>query len=296
MRIVVLALVALAWVAWPRPAAACATCSCGDPTITSMGTEQSFAGRLRLSLGYSHRSDRSGAPRVDEEARGEDRLDLNVAYSPTKWLQLAATLPLVQRTVTEVDLDRDTLRGSGDLDLRARLTVWTNRRFAPRHTVGLLAGATLPTAGVREDAMGEALDLDHQLGGLALTPRAGVYYLQLVHPWSLYASVSAAHVVKVAGDEKAGDHVNATAAAQWQPGETWGVRLAVDGKLEDRASDGRGGMADTGGASVFLSPGVIWSPRLDWVVEASVQLPVVNALHGTHSESPVVLLASSVDF
>ena len=296
MRIVVVVLVALAWVARPRPAAACATCSCGDPTITSMGTEQAFAGRLRMSLGYSHRSDRSGAPRVNEEERGEDRLDLNVAYAPSKWLQLAVTLPLVQRTVTEVDLGRDTMRGSGDLDVRARLTVWTNRKFAPRHTAGLIVGATLPTAGVREDAMGEVLDLDHQLGGLAVTPRAGVFYLQLVHPWSLYASVSAAHVVSVAGDEKAGDHVNATAAAQWQPGETWGVRLAVDGKLEDRASDAAGAMADTGGASVFLSPGVIWSPMMDWVVEASVQLPVVNALHGTHSESAVVLLASSVDF
>ncbi|MFP2933934.1 hypothetical protein ACLESO_54180, partial [Pyxidicoccus sp. 3LG] len=34
----------------PGPRAwACATCACGDPTLTSMGAEQPFSGRLRLS-------------------------------------------------------------------------------------------------------------------------------------------------------------------------------------------------------------------------------------------------------
>jgi hypothetical protein len=282
--------------AWPRAAAACATCSCGDPTITSMGTEQSYAGRLRVSLGYSHRSDAQGEAHVDEEDHDERRLDLSAAYSPTMWLQLAASLPLLERQVTEVDLSRDTLRGTGDLDVRARLTLWRDRHFAPRHLAGVSAGATLPTARVQQGAMGEALDLDHQVGGLAVAPRLGVFYTQLHHPWSIYASLSATHIVSVSGDERAGDNLAATAALQWQPGEVWGLRLAVDGKLEDRGKRGHELLADTGGAAVFVSPGVIYSPVVDLVFEAQVQLPVVNALYGRHDESPVVLIATSYDF
>jgi hypothetical protein len=280
----------------PRAASACATCSCGDPTITSMGTEQSYPGRLRASLGFVQRSDVQGVERVDDEHHDERRLDLSVAYSPTRWLQLAASLPLVQRRVTEVDLSSDTLRGPGDLDLRARATLWRDRGFAPRHLVGLSAGVTLPTAAVQRDAGGTALDLDHQVGGLAVTPRVGVFYTQLRHPFSLYASLSAAHVFRAFGDERAGDNLAATAALQWQPGETWGLRLGHDAKVEDRAKRGHALLADTGGGALFVTPGVIYSPLVDLVFEAQLQLPVVNGLYGHHSESPVVLLATSYDF
>jgi hypothetical protein len=280
----------------PRVASACSTCSCGDPTITSMGTEQSYAGRLRMSLGYTRRSDQQGQALVDEEDHEEQRLDLNVAYSPTVWLQLAASLPLVERQVAEVDLSRDTLRGSGDVDLRARMTVWRDRAFAPRHIVGVSAGVTLPTAEVQRDPMGQALDLDHQLGGLAVAPRVGVFYTQLRHPWSMYASLSATHLFLAFGDERAGDNLAATAALQWQPGEAWGLRLAADGRLEDRGKSGHALLADTGGYALFVSPGVIYSPVMDLVFEAQVQLPVVNGLYGRHSESPVVLIATSYDF
>jgi len=279
-----------------RPAFACATCSCGDPTITSIGTEQAYAGRLRLSLGYAHRSDVSGTPLVDEETRREDRLDLSVAYAPSTWLALVASFPLLERQVSEVDLSRDTMRGTGDLDLRARVTLWRDRGFAPRHLAGVTLGVTLPTARVQDDAMGAPLDLDHQLGGLAVVPRAGVFYTHLRHPWAAFASASVAHLVLVDGEERAGDNLGFTAVAQYQPGETWGVRLGVDGKLEDRAHDGRASIDDTGGFALFVSPGVIVSPLMDLVVELSLQLPVVDALHGRHDESAVLQLATSYDF
>jgi hypothetical protein len=261
-----------------------------------MGTEQSYAGRLRVSLGYSRRADRQGQLLVDDEQHEEQRLDLNVAYSPTVWLQLAASLPLVERQVTAVDLSHDTLRGSGDVELRARLTLWRDRVFAPRHLFGVSAGATLPTAEIQRDTMGDVLDLDHQLGGLSVAPRLGVFYTQLRHPWSFYASLSATHLFLVEGDERAGDNLAATAALQWQPGEAWGLRLAVDGKLEDRGKRGPALLPDTGGHALFVSPGVIYSPVMDLVFEAQVQLPVVNGLYGRHTESPVVLIATSYDF
>jgi hypothetical protein len=286
------ALVALA----PRVAAACATCSCGDPTITSMGTEQSYPGRLRVSLGFLARSDEQGQARIDDERHDEQRLDLSVAYSPTRWLQLAASLPLVERQVTEVDLSRDILRGVGDLDLRARATLWRDRGFAPRHLVGLSAGVTLPSAEVQRDADGAALDLDHQVGGLAVTPRLGVFYTQLRHPFSIYASLSAAHVLPVFGDERAGDNLAATASLQWQPGEVWGLRVGLDAKLEDRAKSGHALLADTGGSALFVTPGLIYSPLVDLVFEAQLQLPLVNGLYGHHTESPILLLATSLDF
>jgi hypothetical protein len=43
-----------------RDAWACAMCGCGDPTLTTMGAEQPFAGRLRLSSELRYRSDAIG--------------------------------------------------------------------------------------------------------------------------------------------------------------------------------------------------------------------------------------------
>src|SRR5262249_4425432 len=61
-----------------RPAAACAVCGAGDPTLNAAGTERPYAGRLRLSGDL-----RLGGARVGAEGTGllelrEERLDLGV--------------------------------------------------------------------------------------------------------------------------------------------------------------------------------------------------------------------------
>src|SRR5690606_16530845 len=73
---------------------ACAACACGDPTLTTLGADQPFEGRLRAGTlvrawGYS-----DGVSHGDY---GEVRMDLAAAYSPLSWLTLSAQLPLQVR-------------------------------------------------------------------------------------------------------------------------------------------------------------------------------------------------------
>ena len=80
-------------------ARACASCGCGDPTLTSMGTEQPFAGRLRLATQMRAWGLASGQLGENAAALRELRMDLSVAYAPTPWLFLSAMAPLLPSSV-----------------------------------------------------------------------------------------------------------------------------------------------------------------------------------------------------
>ena len=56
------ALLCLALYLAPTRASACATCGCGDPTLTLMGAGQPFSGRLRLGAELRYRWDELGGP------------------------------------------------------------------------------------------------------------------------------------------------------------------------------------------------------------------------------------------
>ena len=46
---------------------ACSTCGCGDLTLTVMGSEKPYAGRLRAALELRHRTDAVGRPGFNEQ-------------------------------------------------------------------------------------------------------------------------------------------------------------------------------------------------------------------------------------
>src|SRR5688500_15408528 len=96
-------LLALVWLAAPSDARACSTCGSGDPTLTAVGVEQPFAGRVRVSLGVSQLSYAEG---LDANAVSvvDQRATLGLAVSPTDWLTLSAFVPLVHREVAHATL------------------------------------------------------------------------------------------------------------------------------------------------------------------------------------------------
>src|SRR4051812_833357 len=86
------------------PAQACAACGCGDPTLTVMGAEKPFAGRLRGALTLTHRSDDVGTVQLSQIRAVEERLEASVVYAPSDWLLLSATLPVLDRALHYVSL------------------------------------------------------------------------------------------------------------------------------------------------------------------------------------------------
>ena len=88
-RGVLSALLALLALAASRLASACAACGCGDPTLSAVGAEKPYAGRLRLSLNTRYRSDTVGTEGVNKLSLQETRADLQAAWSPTaRWTLL----------------------------------------------------------------------------------------------------------------------------------------------------------------------------------------------------------------
>ena len=275
---------------------ACAVCQCGDPTLTTMGSEKPFAGRLRLSLDMRYRTDHVGQPAIDELDIHEERADLALSWAPREWLLLAADLPLVHRRVSYVNLARQSVTGPGDVELRAKAFVFRDRHFAPRHLVAVQVGASLPTAPLLRDGRGMALPSEAQLGTGGVSPLAGLSYGFFADPWSLYASAIGYLPIGSRAGLDQGASLRSTVAAQYQA-RTWlAGRLGVDTRLDARSVENGTDDPDSGGFIAYLSPEVVVSPAMDLLVSATVRVPVVNALRGAHQEGLIAQLAVTRDF
>lgn len=283
----VLAPVSSAW--------ACATCACGDPTLTSMGTEQPFSGRLRLSTTLRAWGHTVGQERVDALRLREARMDVAVAYAPLPWLFLSATLPLQAREVRSVSLARERGWGVGDVEVSAKAFLYQDREFSADHLFSVLAGVKLPTAPRLRAEDGTLLDLDTQLGSGSVDPLAGVAYQHFRGDWSFLVSATGFLPLRGMLGFKAGPSVRTTLAAQYQPAPKWAVRLGLDGRIE-AAADIDGEKEENGGGVIgYASPDVLFSPSTDIVVAAGVRVPFFNRLHGRVAPTPIAMMSVAYD-
>ncbi|HEX8435997.1 transporter [Archangium sp.] len=289
------AALAVATLLVPTEGLACATCACGDPTLTSMGTEQPFAGRLRFATQVRAWGMTTGQEELDALSLRELRLDLSVAYAPLPWLFLSATLPLQARTVQDVSLARETAWGLGDMEVGAKAFVFRDRDFSPNHLLGVLVGTRLPTSPTQRDAEGRPLSLDAQLGTASVDPFLGLAYTAFRADWSFLASATGYLPTRGREGFRAGAALRTTLAAQYQPGPRWALRLALDSRLEG-SSDTLGVPDPVGsGFIAYLSPDVLFSPATDVVVELGVRVPVLNLLRGNVRQTPILQAAVAYD-
>lgn len=270
---------------------ACAACQCGDPTLTTMGSEKPFEGRFRLSTELRHRTDRIGEPGVHAIDVSEQRLDLGVSYAPRAWLFLSATVPLVRMDVTYVNLARDTRATLGDVELRAKAFVYQDRAWSPHHLVAVHAGAELPTASVDR---GDDMKLETLPGSGSIDPLAGVSYGYFHEPWSAYASATLYWPTAALGIQ-GGRSLRTTVAAQYQPTFAWALQLGLDSRWDGRAIEHGAPEPDTGGFIAFASPQISYSPAEDLLVHVGVRIPVLDALHGWHDEGVILAAGAAYD-
>jgi hypothetical protein len=290
----IVALLLAAGLLVPAAGHACASCACGDPTLTSMGTEQPFAGRLRLATQLRAWGQTAGQRNVDAVSLRELRLDVSAAYAPLPWLFLSATLPLQARTVQDVSLARETAWGLGDMEVGAKVFVFRDRDFSPDHLLGVLVGTRLPTSPTQRDAAGLPLSLDAQLGTGSVDPFLGLAYTAFRADWSFVASATGYLPTRGREGFRAGASLRTTLALQYQPRSRWALRLAVDGRLE-RPSDTHGVSDPVGsGAIAYLSPDVLFSPVTDVVIQLGVRLPVLNFLRDVQ-QTPILQAAVAYD-
>jgi hypothetical protein len=278
------------------PAAlACATCACGDPTLTSMGTEQPFAGRLRLATTVRAWGMTTGQDALDAVTLRELRVDVAASYAPLRWLFLSASLPLQARGVRDVSLAKERSWGPGDLEISAKAYVFRDREFSPDHLVSVLVGVELPTSPTVHDEQDRSLSLDAQLATGSWDPFAGLAYTMFRGEWSFIASATGYLSTRGRMGFRAGASLRGTLAAQYQPHPRWALRLAADTRLEG-ASDTQGVRDPNGRGFIgFLSPDVLYSPATDVVVQVGVRAPVLNLLSGHVRQTPILQAAVAYD-
>lgn len=281
----VLAGLATAAVVGPtRTAAACATCSAGDPTLTSIGAEQPFDNRVRVSLIGQHRTGEDGSIHTVEQ-----RADLGISWTPSGRWTLSAGVPFVRRVEQYENLGRAVTHGPGDVELRARYLVWADSDFSPSHLLSIQPGVDLPTSA----RMPVTFEL--QPGRGAFSPSLGAVYGAFFDPLSLYASTTVHWPLVSRFDVLLGPSCLATGLGQWQPFDWLALRAGVDARWSAKDRLGAGPVDSSGGVVGFASAGIAVSPYEDLIVDFTVRIPVVVALAGAHDEGPAFVAGLTYD-
>ncbi len=290
------AALALALLARPGAALACAVCGCGDPTLTVMGDEKPFRGRLRLDLETRLGQVRVGEPGVDEIVLREERMEAALAYAPTPSIFLVLDLPVLHQYDFFHDGTTSNAWSPGDVELRVKGFVWRARRGAFSHQVAIQGGLKAPTGLVLRDASGAPLPAVVQPGMGAVTPSAGVFYGMGHGVWSFYASASVYLPFAVLAAAHASDSFRSSVSVQRQVGRVFAARIGLDTRLD--ASGELNGKSDpnSGGFIAYLSPAIVVSPVTDLLLTAGAYAPFGQALRGFHHEGTIAALGATYDF
>jgi len=237
---------------------ACAACACGDPTLTTLGADQPFEGRLRAGTlvrawGYS-----DGVSHGDY---GEVRMDLAAAYSPLSWLTLSAQLPLQVRGGLAGTPGHS--YGVGDVTVSGRALLYRDRPISSRWLVSAVVGSVLPTSATRGTPGHEGPHSPLSLGEGAFSPLAGASVLTVHGPWSGYLSVTGALPL---GDGAPPPALRTTLFAQHQVLPLLALRVGAEARLDapvgEAAPHGHGtpDLDFRGPASELLGQGMVVHP------------------------------------
>ena len=276
------------------PAEACSTCQCGDPTLTLMGNEKPFQGRLRVSGDFRYRTEDVGTPGINQNKLQEFRYTLNSAIAPVERLFLGLTLPFLQKNLEHVNGGEDHTFEFGDVDLRAKVFLSAPR--AANHLYGLLGGIRFPTAPEVKDTSGTPLDFDVQPGTGAWAFHAGPWYSYFHYPWSLYVSSEYQEATEGNQNLQPGNALLSTVTTQYQTSYKVAFQFGLDSLFSGKDATNGTSDPDSGGFILFASPGLVLSPFVDWIFHVSVQVPVFNHLNGEHGQGLTILTGVTYDF
>jgi len=286
------------WLSWmlATPAArACASCGAGDPTLTVMGDEKTFAGRARGSAELRVAGVSVGAPGSTFEV-SEERVELSAAYAPTRMTLLILAVPLLHRDATFPDLHLASLFTIGDVELRVKQFLWIQRRGAYQHQVALQGGVKAPTSPTENDDHETPLPAELQPGMGSVVPFAGIFYGLGNAPWSLYASATLYLPYAVRASGHAGDSFRSSVSVQRQVGRPFAARLGLDTRLDASCESNGKPDPNSGGFVAYISPAIVVSPAMDLLLTAGVHAPVLQAFQGFHHEATIAAFGVTYDF
>jgi len=298
MRLTAVALSLLSLTALPVTAMACSSCGC---TLSSDWVSQGMSSKPGMSVDLRYdfidqTALRSGTysatapavPGADEvEQRSTNRYTtLTLGYNINKAWGVSLLLPYIDRSHSTIapgdsDISTSHTRSPGDIKLVGRY-----QGFSNDGDTGLLFGVKLPTG--RDDfsfnggpQQGAALDRSLQPGsGSTDLLLGGFRFGSLNRDWDWYAQTLAQTAVRTRDDFRPGNVYTANGGLRYMSLDRVTPLLQLNA-LERRADGGAN--ADTvnsGGRSLFISPGISVSLGKNLNVYSFVQAPLYQHVNG----------------
>ncbi len=219
-------------------------------------------------------------------------------YGLTKDLAIFGILPYAHKTLKTPAGTRST-SGFGDAKVFARYTLYQNDAPGQTFRISPFLGVELPTGENRATDNLGLIPVPVQAGSGSWDMFGGLVMTYGTTDWQVDSSVSYQDNSKADGVE-IGNVFKADLSLQYR---LWPTELTddVNGFLfgileanfihEDKTEIGSVANLDSGGTTLFLSPGLQYATK-DWIAEASVQIPVYQNLGGTRLEKDYIARAS----
>lgn len=240
-------------------------------------------------------------PAAADRDRGRWSAVSTLGYGLTGDAALFATLPYLETRLEQTSYGARrarSARGLGDVSLLARITLFKDNQPGRTFRLAPFAGLKAPTGDNDETDSFGTLPPGVQSGSGSWDGTAGVVATYQTLDYQM--DVQAAYTFNTRADGfQAGNVARLDASLQvrlWPPTLGDGVPGFLYGVLEanlvHRGRNRVGGRSDpnSGGVQVFAVPGIQYVTRR-WIVEAAVQVPVVQNLGGTALESGYVARA-----
>jgi hypothetical protein len=224
-----------------------------------------------------------------------------LGYGVTSDLALFGVIPYVDKDLkTTISGERRThsANGLGDISLFGRYTLFKNNFPGGNFRVAPFAGVETPTGDDDEsDAFGRK-PASVQPGSGSWDPFGGIVATYQVLDFQVDAQVSYKANTE-ANDFEFGDVARLDGSLQYRlwprelgagvPGFLYGV-LEANLIHQDKNQVGGKNDPNSGGLSLFVLPGLQYVTKR-WIVEAGVQIPVVQDLNGTALEKDYIFRA-----
>ena len=255
---------------------------------------------IRSQVRYERKSDDPTTQNRDSRVW---KFPQTIVYGFTERFAGIITVPYLNKELRTVSGTERVIRedaGIGDITLLTKCKVY--KRDAPGATsrLAMIGGLELPTGQTGDsDTLGK-LPRTRQLGSGSWDPIVGAAFTRqtLNDEWDISTTYQ---FNTVANNFEFGDVLKYTVAYQkriwpWELPE-WGeytqlnVVLEANGIWAQKNRSGGGLVDNSGGNTIFLSPGLQVASKLT-IVEVSVQLPAIQNLNGNQTESDFVLVGS----
>lgn len=216
-------------------------------------------------------------------------------YAPSQRVTTSVTFPVLVQRLRVAPGDWDEHAGLGDASASVKWAFLTHHRPGGTTQLAVRGSVSLPTGPTGARARdGSLLPRMAQLGSGAWQGGGALIATVIRGRWGLNADVGHARSTRDDGFRAGAVTRYDVAIGMRVPRlvetirtRTWQFYLEWNGVVTARSRDGDTSLLDSGGHEAWLSPGLQWVMRSDFLVEGSVQIPVLRDTNGIQPDAGV---------